>query len=85
MKKKNFADLTDKQKEEEIEKLGTVILNVIPEGHPGLALSALCGVIGYYIVHEVKNPHRALGLVVENITKIVNTLYHDDNNDNPTN
>lgn len=86
MKKKNFSDLTDKQKEEEIAKLGTSLLVTIPNDAPiGLITAALTSVLGFQIVTQSKNPHKALETIVESLTAIVNKHSHDDNNDNTNN
>lgn len=83
MKKKNFADLTEKQKEEEIAKLGTSLLVTIPNDAPlGLIAAALTSVLGFQIVTRSKNPHETLETIVESLTAIVNKHSHDDNNDN---
>lgn len=86
MKKKNFADLTDKQKEEEMAKLGTSLLVTIPNDAPfGLVASALTSVLGFQIVTRSKDPKKALEVIVESLTSIVNKLSHDDDNDNTNN
>jgi hypothetical protein len=83
MKKKNFADLTDKQKEEEIAKLGTSLLMVIPDDAPfGMVTASLVTILGFQIVTRSKNPHKTLEAVVESLTAIVNKHSHDDDNDN---
>lgn len=83
MKKKNFADLTEKQKDEEITKLGLSLLVTIPNDAPlGLIAAALASVLGFQIVTRSKNPHETLEAIVESLTAIVNKHSHDDNNDN---
>lgn len=83
MKKKNFSDLTDKQKKEEIAKLGTSLFVTIPnDASIGLITAALTSVLGFQIVTRSKNPHKALETIVESLTAIVNKHSHDDNNDN---
>ena len=86
MKKKNFADLTDKQKEEEVAKLGTSLLMVIPDDAPfGMVAASLTTVLGVHIITRSKNPHKTLETIVESLTAIVNKLSHDDDNDNTNN
>lgn len=76
MKKKNFYDLTDKQREEEIAKLGTVILSVIPEDtNAGHAIASLISVLAYYIINEAENPLETLKKVVKSISEIVNKMH----------
>lgn len=84
MKKKNFADLTDKQKKEEIAKLGTYLLVNIPVNASfGLVTAALTSVLGSQIVTRSKDPYKALEQIVESLTTIVNTYnYNEDNTNN---
>jgi hypothetical protein len=86
MKKKNFADLTEKQKEEEIAKLGTSLLVTIPNDAPlGLIVVALTSVLGFQIVTRSKDPKKALEKIISVLTAIVNKHSHDDDNDNTNN
>lgn len=82
MKKKNFKNLTDKQKEEEIAKLGTSLIVTIPNDAPfGLITAALTSVLGFYLV-ESDDPQEAFKTVVSALTAIVNKYSHEDDNTN---
>lgn len=86
MKKKNFADLTDKQKEEEIAKLGTSLSISIPKDTPfGIVAGSLVAVLGFQIVTRSKDPKKALEKIISVLTAIVNKPSHDEDNDNPNN
>lgn len=83
MKKKNFSDLTDEQREKEAVKPGTSLLVSIPKGTPfGIVAGALVAALGAQIVARSKNPKEALETIIESLTAIVNQLSHDDDNDN---
>lgn len=83
MKKKNFSNLTDKQKEEEIVKLGTSLSISIPKDTPfGIVAGSLVAVLGVQIITRSKDPKEALETIIQALTSTVNKLSHEDDNDN---
>lgn len=77
MKKKNLSDLTGKQKEEEITKLGTSLLVAIPNDAPfGLVLAALTSVLAFQL-SICENPQGAFKTVVDTLEKCLNKHSHD--------
>ena len=82
MKKKNLSDITDKQIEEEVAKLGTSLSISIPKDTPfGIVAGSLVAVLGFQIVTRSKDPKKALEKIISVLTAIVNKPNHDDNND----